>query len=358
MTMSTVVQLLRDLIRIPSLSQEEDAIASFLQAYAGSRGFQAERTENNVWFRLGDGPRRLLLNSHLDVVPPSSDHPYEPFEPVVAEGCIYGRGAVDAKASVAAMTTAVLELAEEGYQPEDGCVLTALTACEEVHPEYNGLRRLRPQLPEIHAALVGEPTDMRPVVAQKGLLVLRATARGRSAHAARAERGENAILNATRDIRLLEELDFEREHPVLGRISLAVTMIRGGTARNVIPDTCTVDIDIRTTPAYTHGEITEMVQERLESTVEVHSARILPLSTPADESIVRACLEAIPGATLQGSPTASDWLYLADVPTVKIGPGSSELSHTARERIAIAALEDAVSAYKRIIRAYFRRASG
>ena len=274
----------------------------------------------------------LLLNSHLDVVPPSRNHPFAPFDPVILDGCVYGRGAVDAKASVAAMVTAVLELAGEGYGPAGGSVIVALTACEEAYPEHNGLRHLRPKLPEIHAALVGEPTDMLPVVAQKGLLVLRATAHGRSAHAARAERGDNAILKAMHDIRQLEALVFEREHGVLGTPSLAVTTVRGGTARNVIPDSCTIEIDIRTTPAYTHDEIVAMVKGRLQSTVEVHSERIIPLSTDADEDIVRACLSAIPGAIPQGSPTASDWLYLADVPAVKIGPGSSELSHTAREQ--------------------------
>ena len=351
--MSAVVELLRALVRIPSPSLEEDAIASYLQAYASGHGLQFERDGNNVWSSLGSGSRRLLLNSHLDVVPPSRNHPFAPFDPVILNGCIYGRGAVDAKASVAAMTTSVLELAGEGYRPAGGSVLVALTACEEAYPEHNGLRYLRSRLPEIHAALVGEPTDMLPVVAQKGLLVLRATAHGRSAHAARAEQGENAILKAMHDIRQLDELVFGREHPVLGTPSLAVTTVRGGTARNVIPDSCTIEIDIRTTPAYTHEEIVAMVKGRLQSTVEVHSERIIPLSTDADEDIVQACLNAIPGATPQGSPTASDWLHLADVPAVKIGPGSSELSHTAREHVSLAALQDAVATYKRIIRAYF-----
>lgn len=356
--MSAVVELLQDLVRIPSPSLEEDAVASFLQAYAGGHGLHLERDGNNVWASVGSGPRRLLLNSHLDVVPPSRNHPFAPFDPVILDGCVYGRGAVDAKASVAAMTSAVLELAGEGFRPAGGSVLLALTACEESYPEHNGLRHLRPRLPEIHAALVGEPTDMLPVVAQKGLLVLRATAHGRSAHAARAERGENAILKAMHDIRQLDALVFEREHPVLGLPSLAVTTIHGGTARNVIPDSCSIEIDIRTTPAYTHDETVAIVKGRLQSTVEVHSERIIPLSTDADEDIVCACLSAIPGAVPQGSPTASDWLYLADVPTVKIGPGSSELSHTAGERVAVAAIEDAVAAYKRIIRAYFRMSAG
>ena len=351
--MLSVISLLGDLVRFPSLSREEEAIASYVEAYVRRSHLPVRRVGNNVWFALGAGAHRLLLNSHLDVVPPSSGHPYPPFDPVVVNGRLYGRGAVDAKASGAAMTTAVLELAAAGYEPTDGSVLVALTVCEEIGQEHNGLRALRPQLPEIHAALVGEPTDMQPMVAQKGMLVLRAAARGRSAHAARAELGENAILKAARDISRLDTLEFDRADPVLGKSSLAVTTISGGSARNIVPETCTFEIDIRSTPAYTHKEIISLVTDLLESEVAVHSARIVPVSTRSDEPIVRSCLAAIPESVPRGSPTASDWLYLADIPTVKIGPGSSELSHTADEHIVVSDLEYAVAAYKRIIESYF-----
>ncbi|MDE2955687.1 MAG: M20/M25/M40 family metallo-hydrolase [Bacteroidota bacterium] len=353
----SVLNLLKKMVQYESLSLEEEAICSFMEQYAQSAGLPTFRQDNSVCFWIGEGPQRLLLNSHLDVVPASNGHPYDPFTPTESAGLLYGRGTADAKASGAAMTTALLQLAAEGWQPQDGQVMVALTQCEETEYEHNGMRALRAVLPKPDAALVGEPTNLVPVVAQKGLLILRADACGRSAHAARAHLGDNAIEKAARDIARLQQLSFTRSDPWLGRPTLNVTMIEGGSARNVIPDRCTFYLDIRSTPAYTHEEITAQVAKLVESDITVHSGRIIPVATDISESIVRACLKVIPGSTPSGSPTASDWIFLSDVPTVKIGPGASEQSHTPTEQVSIAELEDAVGVYKHVIRGYFAGAA-
>ncbi|WP_243664719.1 M20/M25/M40 family metallo-hydrolase, partial [Rhodothermus marinus] len=108
-----VIELLKSLVRFPSLSHQEAEIADFVEHYVRQAGLPVRRMDNNVYFWLGEGEDRLLLNSHLDVVPPSADHPFDPFEPVEVDGKLYGRGTVDAKASGAAMTTALLSLARE-----------------------------------------------------------------------------------------------------------------------------------------------------------------------------------------------------------------------------------------------------
>ena len=347
------VALLKKLVRFPSLSHEEEAVADFVEAYVQEAGLPVERRDNNVYFWLGEGEDRLLLNSHLDVVPASADHPHDPFEPTEVDGQLYGRGTVDAKASGATMATALIELAREGYEPRGGQVLVALTACEETGRGYNGLEDLRPHLPELQAAIVGEPTDLRPCVAQKGLLILTVHAHGQTAHAARAHLGDNAIFRAARDLRTLEHVSFDREDPYLGAPTLTVTTIEGGSARNVVPDHCSFTLDIRTVPGYTHEELTAWIDDMLESTVEVHSDRIVPVSTPLSARIVQACLEAEPDAEPFGSPTASDWMFLSDLPAVKMGPGSSEQSHTPEEHIALEEVERAVDVYKGVIRSYF-----
>lgn len=349
----TVLQLLEKMVEFPSLSRQEDAICSFMLRYAESVGLPTFRHNNNACYWIGDGSRRLLLNSHLDVVPASSEHPFDPFTPTVHNGRLYGRGTADAKASGAAMTTALLQLHAEGWTPEDGQVMVALTECEETEFDHNGMRALRKVLPKPSAALVGEPTNLTPIVAQKGLLILRADARGQTAHAARSELGDNAIVKAMRDIRTIEVLSFDRADARLGRPTINVTTIEGGNARNVIPDKCTFYLDIRSTPVYTHEEITQRLASILESEITVHSDRIIPVSTDVDEPIVKACLRTIPGSTPMGSPTASDWIYLSDVPTVKIGPGASEKSHTPDEYLEIDELERAVGVYKQIIMEYF-----
>jgi len=349
-----VIELLNSMIEFPSLSGEEDQICTFMQSYVDHPGVQSTRIENSLYFSIGDGSNRLLLASHLDVVPPSSEHPYPPFESTHVDGKIYGRGSVDAKASGAAMTSALLELAEEGWLPKEGQLTVALTECEETDYENNGLQKLlQRSLSRPNAALIGEPTNLAPIVAQKGLLILRLDSRGKTAHAARDTLGENAILVAAADIQRLIKLKFERSHPILGEVSMNVTTIHGGTARNVIPDSCTMYLDIRSTPTYTHTEIIDSIRKIVQSDVSIHNDRVVPVSTEADENIVKACLRASSETQLRGSPTASDWIYLKGVPAVKIGPGSSELSHTPNEHIDLAEVIEAVALYKEVVRRYF-----
>ena len=350
------LSLFKSLVRIPSLSHQEKDIADFLESHLGRLSLSPKRHDNNIYVTLESGLSAspcLLLNSHLDVVPPSSNHPYPPFEPTEIDHCIYGRGTVDAKASGTAMLRALTELHEEGWRPQRGCVIVALTTCEEVGGSYNGLQQLRPILPSIDAALVGEPTSLQPCISQKGLLILYAHGRGQTAHAARSHLGTNAIYASARDIERIQSITFNREDPFLGSPTIAVTIISGGETKNVIPDICTITLDIRSTPAYTHEEIVQILEEHLESDIEIYSSRIIPVSTQPSERIVRACLHAIPEAAPFGSPTTSDWIHLHDVPTVKIGPGPSERSHTPYEHIEIEELIKGVSTYKQIIKAYF-----
>jgi len=351
--MLSASELLKAMVRYPSLSYQEEEIASFLEDYVQRPGVRVRRLDNNLYFWIGNGKRRLLLNSHLDVVPPSSGHPYDPFNPVEVEGRIYGRGTADAKASGAAMTTALLSLVQEGWAPEDGEVIVALTVCEEVGEQDNGLRALRPYLPPLHAALVGEPTALQPVVAQKGLLILKVTAHGKSAHAARAHLGENAIIKAAEDIRRLDQYDFAHEDLLLGSPTLCVSVIEGGNARNVVPDRCTFYIDIRSVPGLTHETMVQDLDALLDADVDIFSGRIIPVSTPVSASIVQSCLQALPGTQPAGSPTASDWIHLHDLNVVKIGPGQSELSHTAEEHVLAAEVDRASRVYQRIIKNYF-----
>jgi acetylornithine deacetylase len=347
------VDLLKTLIRFESITGNEKAIADFVEDWASLHGLETGRVEDNVYCWIGDGPDCLLLNSHLDVVPPSADHAFDPFDPVELDGYIHGRGSVDAKASGAAMLATITRLAAEGWSPKHGKLLLALTACEEGTGAYNGLDELLPHLRPLSGAIVGEPTDLQPCFSQKGLLILKATSEGRSAHAARAHLGENAIEKAARDVGRLEGFKFDRVHPELGPTSLAVTTIAGGSARNVIPEECSFFIDIRTTPAYSHGEVIALLQERLESTISVHSGRYQPKATPDGSRIQRSVLTAISGARPFGSPTVSDWAFLGTVPAVKLGPGESNLSHTGGERIAVDEVARATAVYTDCVRAFF-----
>ena len=344
------------LVRFPSLSHEEKDIADYVETYIRSAGLQPKRHDDNVYVTLGNGAPHLLLNSHLDVVPPSSNHPYPPFEATEIDGCIYGRGTVDAKASGSAMLRALIELKQQGWHPKKGAVTVALTTCEEVGGDYNGLQQVRPILPQLDAALVGEPTEMQPCVGQKGLLILLAHAKGQTAHAARAHLGKNAIYMAARDALTIESFEFNKSDPHLGKPTITATLVEGGSAKNVVPDMCTITLDIRSTPAYTHEELIERISNELESEIEVYSKRLIPTSTDPNEPIVQACLAALPKSKAFGSPTTSDWVFLNDIPTVKIGPGPSQRSHTPQEHIEISSFLDGIQGYKSIIQSYFEKA--
>jgi len=352
-----VVPLLRDWIAIPSLSTEETEMADAVEAHARAAGLEVLRHADNVAFWIGEGDDTLVFNTHLDVVPPSKDHPFDPFDPVVQDGMLYGRGSVDAKASGAAMTTALCSLAADGWHPTNGRLMVALTTCEEGGGMYNGVQDLRPHLPEISAAVVGEPTQLRPCVAQKGLLILKVHAHGTTAHAGRPHLGDNAITTAMRALQAIEGITLDREDPHLGASAVTVTTIEGGTARNVVPDHCVFAVDIRSTPAYTHEALIAQVEDALASLdnveVEVYSNRFVPCATPDGARIANACTAAVEDAPPFGSPTASDWAFLSDVPAVKLGPGISERSHTAGERIEIAEVERAVKVYRDIAQHYF-----
>ncbi|MBO6575137.1 MAG: M20/M25/M40 family metallo-hydrolase [Rhodothermales bacterium] len=346
----TATEILRTLASIRSLSGDEAAAADALQAILAGGGVEVHRFENNVWCSVGRGEDVLLLNSHLDVVPPSDNHPFPPFQPTEKDGWLYGRGTVDAKGSVSAMAATLLALQRDGY--DRGRVVGAFTACEETGWPYNGLQQTRPHLPPLSAAIVGEPTDLQPCIAQKGLLILRLDARGRSAHAARPHLGDNAVLRAARDLLKIEALKPERVHPLLGPVTITPTVIEGGTVRNLIPELCSFYLDVRSTPSYTHDELAQLVRDAVDSDVVVHSERMIAVGTPENARVTKAAV-AGSGGTPFGSPTASDWIFLSDIPVVKMGPGSSNLSHTADERIRIDELERAVTVYRETIEHYF-----
>ncbi|OZC03979.1 M20/M25/M40 family metallo-hydrolase [Rubricoccus marinus] len=362
--MTDVLRLHHDLVAIPSISRDEGDAADFVEAFAREHGAASgvcvERSEHNVWFTLGDGDDVLILASHLDVVPPSDGHPFDPFTPTVRGGNVYARGAVDAKASGAAMLAALLDLAASGWTPEAGRLVVALTACEEVGSDENGLdylRREAPTFPTPSAALVGEPTDLRPCLAQKGLLVLRCTARGRTAHAARAHLGVNALTVMARDLLRVSEMEIGADDPFLGRPTVTATVASGGGPRNVVPDEATFWLDVRSTPGASHPQMAEEIAEHLESEVAIHSARLVPCATSPEARIARASGDALRALGMDaepfGSPTASDWVFLADVPAVKIGPGDSRLSHTPQEHVPQAEIVRAVAVYRAIAESYF-----
>ncbi|TWT44580.1 Acetylornithine deacetylase [Phycisphaerae bacterium RAS1] len=352
-----LIERLLRLTSIKCLSGQEAAVADAIQSELAAAGIAVRRLGDNVVCEIGDAPRpRLLVNSHLDTVPPAAGWTSDPWTPRWENRRITALGANDAKASVCAMIEAVLALRESQSRGIacEGTVILALTTEEET--TGRGLRETLPALLPIDAALVGEPTDLIPMIAQRGLLILRCTARGRTSHPANtpANTGDNAIINALQAVAQLRSFDWGPPHAMLGACHAHVTKIAGGVATNVIPDACEFWVDVRTTPEQPHQEIVEQLRSHLACEVQVHSDRMAPVHTEPGAAIVRAIRLVFPEREPRGSATMSDMVTLQGIPSVKIGPGLSARSHTPDEYITIDELMAGAVAYERICRAYFQ----
>jgi len=344
------IALLRELIAIPSFSREEGGTADRIAAFLRGHGVEPQRHLNNVWARgVHQDPAKptLLLNSHHDTVRPSASWTKDPFRPTVEDDKLYGLGSNDAGGPLTALIATFLRFHQRSDQPFN--LVLAATAEEEVSG-VNGIESLLPELGPIDMAIVGEPTGMRMAVAEKGLLVLDCTVHGRAGHAAR-DGGENAIHKALRDIAWFRDHRFPKVSPTLGPVRMSITVIEAGKQHNMVPDRCRFTVDVRTTDAYTHEELLAIVKENVSCEVVPRSTRLAPSCIAMDHPLVRAGVAT--GLEAFGSPTLSDQA-LMPMPSIKIGPGLSERSHTADEYIHLSEVREGIRLYAALLDNLFR----
>lgn len=335
------INLLEQLVSVPSFSKEEDKTAVILEGFFRQRGIQPERKGNNVWVRnkhfKADRPT-ILLNSHHDTVKPNPGYSRDPFAVEIIEGKLYGLGSNDAGGALVSMIAAFLHF----YPQQDlthNLVLAA--SAEEEISGTGGIESVWPLLPAAEFAIVGEPTLCKMAVAEKGLMVLDCVARGRAGHAAREE-GVNAIYEAMKDIEWFRTYQFPKVSPTLGNVKMTVTIINAGKQHNVVPPECAYSVDVRATEMYTLEETLEIIKSHVRSEVTPRSMRMRPSGVSSDHVLARAAAKL--GLEMYGSPTTSDQA-LIPVPSVKIGPGDSARSHTADEFIHVAELVKGIDMY-------------
>lgn len=333
------IDLLKNMIRIPSFSRDEGAVADFLERWMLTEGFAARRLGNNLWIESGpaDGRPTILLNAHIDTVKPASGYTRDPFTPEIEDGCLYGLGSNDDGGSLVALleTYSRLIQKEQPYR-----LIFSATAEEEVSGK-GGLDLILPELGRIDFGVMGEPTGMRMAVAERGLMVLDCTAYGKSGHAARNE-GVNAIYKAIEDIQWFKSHSFDRVSDFLGAVKMSVTQINAGTQHNVVPDRCTFVVDVRPNGMYTNPELLEMIKSSVSCEVKERSTRIGSSHLPMDHPAVVRGLSL--GLEPFGSPTTSNQA-LCHFPTLKIGPGDSARSHSADEYIRLDEIGDGIETY-------------
>lgn len=333
------VELLMNMIRIPSASREEKDAADYMERWMKGNGFEARRLGNNLWMESGpaDGRPTILLNAHIDTVKPASGYTRDPFTPEIEDGCLYGLGSNDDGGSLIALleTYSRLIQKEQPYR-----LIFSATAEEEVSGK-GGLDLILPELGRIDFGVMGEPTGMRMAVAERGLMVLDCTAYGKSGHAARNE-GVNAIYKAIEDIQWFKSHSFDRVSDFLGAVKMSVTQINAGTQHNVVPDKCTFVVDVRPNGMYTNPELLELIKSSVSCEVKERSTRIGSSHLPMDHPAVVRGLSL--GLEPFGSPTTSNQA-LCHFPTLKIGPGDSARSHSADEYIRLDEIANGIETY-------------
>ena len=339
------IDLLKGMISRPSFSREETAVADYLQKCWSDAGHHVFRKGNNLWI-IAPGfdfaKPTLLLNSHIDTVKPATGWQKDPFLPEETEDDrLYGLGSNDAGASVVSLYEAFTILSAKA-QPYN---LIFLASCEEEVSGKNGIESVLPELPPIRFAVVGEPTGMRPAIAEKGLMVLDCVATGKAGHAARNE-GVNAIYKAIEDINWFSTYQFPEKSDLLGPVKMTVTIIKAGTQHNVVPDRCEFTVDIRSNEFYSNERLFELIKEQVGCEIKARSFRLNSSRTEPEHPFVQRCLML--GKEPFGSPTLSDQALMR-FPSVKIGPGDSARSHSADEFIYGPEIRDAITTYVRLL---------
>ena len=395
------VRLLKEMVAIPSPSFSEDEVCTHICNWMTAQGISHKQVGNNIIAEHIIDPARptLMLCAHIDTVAPCEGYTFDPHTPdyadaaeavarkisggeisadilkehgignVMPEDIVAGLGSNDDGASAVSMIAAFRYFSDrffagaqndkgDAQQPtkslkrmrkNDICNLILVLSCEEERSGINGMTGLWSQLKDkVDYAIVGEPTGMKAATTERGLLVIDATAKGVSGHAARNE-GINAIDIAIQDIQTLKSHTFEKVSPRMGKVNLNVTQINAGTAHNVIPDTCSFVIDIRPTEQYTNEEILHQLQSICKSDLKPRNLSNRSSATRECSPLQRTA-ESLGIATFS-SPTTSDWMRI-DCDAIKMGPGESSRSHKKDEFVFVKEIEDGVSTYIRFIESF------
>jgi len=379
MSVAPVLQLLADLVRINSVNSSyeggpgEAEIAAFVKRFFEVCEIAVSEQEvfpgrPNILARLPGRNRErcLVLEAHTDTVS-TKGMTIAPFEPRIEDGKLFGRGSCDTKAGLACMMEAIASLKAEGITPPCDVLLAA--AVDEEY-SYRGVVKLCEGL-QADGAIVAEPTELRCVIATKGVLRWRIRVHGRASHSSRPHLGINAISHMARIILALEE-DSDRNmnhvHPLLGPPTCNVGVIQGGVQVNFVPDQCVIEIDRRLLPGETvpavlthYQGILDGLKTRfsdLDARMEEPMLTDEALETSVDAGVVQTATAVLRAMDLDDRPCGVPFgcdaskLSRAGIPSIVFGPGSIDRAHAAVEYVEIDQVERALDFYRRTILAF------
>lgn len=377
--MDGVISTLSDLVSINSVNPEwngpgERKVSEYVSGFFRDAGIIVEIDEvlpgrsNVIACVKGlSAADPVLFEAHMDTV--SVDGmTIPPFEPLVSNGKLYGRGSCDTKAALAAMMHAVRDVALSGEEPPRDIIFAAVVDEEHAFRGVLGLiewLKRNEILPG--AAVVAEPTELRLVRANKGVLRWRIETRGKASHSSKPHLGDNAIVRMSEVIRELEEqneLMKENSHPLLGSGTCCISMIEGGEQVNFVPSRCTIHLDRRLLPgeSVTHilSEYRKSFSKYPEGTVDVLSPDLADeaMETPVSEAVVQVGMSVLEEMKLEsepcGVPFGCDVTKLSrfGIPGVIFGPGSIDQAHADVEYVDVNEVEMAFDFYRRFLLNY------
>jgi acetylornithine deacetylase len=374
-----VIHTLAELVRIPSINPayeggvSEAGVVAWLGEFCRGRGIETWETEvfpgrPNLIARLPgrDPKRRIILEAHTDTVSVKG-MTILPFDPVIEGNLLHGRGSCDTKAGLAAMLHAMASLKEEGIVPP--CEVWLAAVVDEEY-SYRGVVKLCEGL-TADAAIVAEPTELRLVVASKGVLRWRIRVRGKAAHSSKPHLGVNAINHMARLILALEDDEASlatKVHPLAGAATCNVGVISGGVQVNFVPDECVIEIDRRLLPGERAIDALTNYQALLDDLAVRHPGFIAEMEAPmlTDEGLdtpVDAAPALLGGEILRemgldgapaGVPFGSDASKLSrqGVPSLVFGPGSIDRAHGAVEYVEIDEVLKAEAFFREFLRRF------
>lgn len=342
------IDLLKQLIAIPSFSGEEDATANAIQDWFKSFNIPFERIHNNVFAKnkfWNNAKPTLLLNSHHDTVKPNQAYTKDPFYPHIEDGKLYGLGSNDAGGCLVSLLATFTHF----FSREDlSHNILMVASAEEENAGPHSLRGLLPSLPKIDVAIVGEPTLMNLAVSEKGLVVFDAVVQGTPSHAAHPN-DNNSIYNTIAVLQWFKDFKFEKTSESLGDVKMTVTQINAGSQHNVVPSQVDLVIDVRVNDAYTNLEIANLLKAKAPCKIQERGLKLNSSKIDKTHKLVQSGM--VLGRKTYGSPTLSDQAALT-CQSLKLGPGDSTRSHSANEYIYVHEIEEGIDLYIKILEGF------
>ena len=359
------IELLQKLIRIPSFSGHEEKLAACIGQWAKKHGLPVVTQEGNVVIKFtGYGSKALILNAHMDTVEPGKLSHWSEKAGVIRDGKLFGLGASDDKASIAAFLNVALQLKE--FPPSIDVFIVFVT-CEET--DGSGSKAFVKYFQNKHqghyreaSAIIGEPTNLSSIeIGHRGNMFIKVTTFGDAGHGAQPEKiRQHAIYNQIQVIGTIKKMAKKwaekYKDAVLGKPSFCLTGLQSGSSSvNKVPAGCSSTWDIRTTPAL-HNDVIPLLQKELGGNSKIEFVcNPAPYGlASAKTKIVGLLQQLVPGIEIKISPGSNDICVFqaGNIPAICFGPGNKNTIHKPDEFVETDKVYQSVAIYLKVIQGY------